>query len=431
MSNVTGWLLERYQERVREPPTIGFRQAENGAIAAFDPAELTLRRLGRLQTEIQRQGYGGAVFFDPLNVRYATGSRNMSVWLLHNPARYCFVPAAGRPVMFEFPNHNCQLNSVGNVVLAEVRPAKAHFFTMAAEHRDAVAEAWADEIADLLKFAAGASGTLAIDRLDPVGFYALQKRGIRIGDGIEVAERARLIKCPAEMDLIKNAVRVAEIGITRMQETLRPQMTENALWSVLHSTNIEFGGEWLESRLLSSGPRTNPWYQECSDRRIQPGDVVSLDTDMIGPHGYCADISRTFVCGPSSAVTPGQRDLYLLALDQVRTNASLLAPGVSFRELAERAWKIPQRFRKKFYGMLAHGVGMADEGPVISYDPADPLAPIGELLPGMCISVESYIGAENGGEGVKLEEQYAITQTGAIALGSQGLPELLVCADNL
>ena len=74
-------------------------------------------------------------------------------------------------------------------------------------------------------------------------------------------------------------------------------MTEEELWSYLHKTNIENGGEWIETRLLSSGPRTNPWFQECSNRIIQKGDLVAFDTDMVGPYGYCADISRTFVEG--------------------------------------------------------------------------------------------------------------------------------------
>lgn len=56
-------------------------------------------------------------------------------------------------------------------------------------------------------------------------------------------------------------------------------------------------GEWIETRLLSSGPRCNPWYQECSGRVIQNGDLVGFDTDMIGAYGVCVDTSRTWLCG--------------------------------------------------------------------------------------------------------------------------------------
>ena len=74
--------------------------------------------------------------------------------------------------------------------------------------------------------------------------------------------------------------------------SLEPGITENKLWSILHQTNIEMGGEWIETRLLTSGQRTNPWFQECSNRVIQKGDLVSFDTDLIGPNGYCSDTRR-------------------------------------------------------------------------------------------------------------------------------------------
>ena len=63
--------------------------------------------------------------------------------------------------------------------------------------------------------------------------------------------------------------------------------------SHLHQANIELGGEWIETRLLNSGPRTNPWYQEASARVIENGDMIVFNSDLIGPHGYSADISRS------------------------------------------------------------------------------------------------------------------------------------------
>ena len=73
-----------------------------------------------------------------------------------------------------------------------------------------------------------------------------------------------------------------------MREALRPGITENALWAELHRGNIAGGGEWIECRLLASGPRTNPWFRESSMRVIERGDIVAFDTDLIGPYGYCS-----------------------------------------------------------------------------------------------------------------------------------------------
>ncbi|GIS77957.1 MAG: hypothetical protein CM1200mP13_13160 [Candidatus Pelagibacterales bacterium] len=62
---------------------------------------------------------------------------------------------------------------------------------------------------------------------------------------------------------MKAAVKTAEKGISLMHEGFQAGMTEEELWSILHKTNIENGGEWFETRLLNSGPKTNPWFKEC------------------------------------------------------------------------------------------------------------------------------------------------------------------------
>jgi Xaa-Pro dipeptidase len=55
-------------------------------------------------------------------------------------------------------------------------------------------------------------------------------------------------------------------------------MTENDVWSSFTSHAFVHGGEYVECRLLSSGPRTNPWFQEATNRVIERGDLVSFDT---------------------------------------------------------------------------------------------------------------------------------------------------------
>ena len=121
--------------------------------------------------------------------------------------------------------------------------------------------------------------------------------GIEVVDAKLVLEQARVIKSPEELKCMKAAIEVCEIGINKMREELKAGITEDELWSILHKTNIENGGEWIECRILSSGERTNPWMQESSNKIIQSGEIVSFDTDMVGPYGYCADISRAFVEG--------------------------------------------------------------------------------------------------------------------------------------
>ena len=88
------------------------------------------------------------------------------------------------------------------------------------------------------------------------------------------------------------------------------------------------------------GPRTNPWFQECSARVIEAGDIVAFDTDLIGPYGYCCDISRTWLAGDGRP-TNEQRALYAQAEEQIAANMEMLRPGRSFRELSHAATSVP------------------------------------------------------------------------------------------
>ena len=126
-------------------------------------------------------------------------------------------------------------------------------------------------------------------------------------------------------------------------------------------------GDYVETRLLSSGEKTNPWFQETGTRVIQAGDLVAHDTDVIGPHGYYADFSRTFLCGDDRP-TPEQRTLYRLAHDQIQHNMALIKPGRTFREITEAAWKIPEPYYARRYYLMIHGIGATGEYPYIVYE---------------------------------------------------------------
>jgi Xaa-Pro aminopeptidase len=201
-----------------------------------------------------------------------------------------------------------------------------------------------------------------------------------------------------------------------------PGITENALWAKLHETNIRLGGEWIETRLLSSGPRTNPWFRECSMRPIEEGDMVSFDTDLIGPYGYCADLSRAWVCGDRP--DDEQRRLYAAAYEQIQHNKGILKAGRTLREVAEAAWPIPEAFLSNRYGSAMHGVGLADAYPSIKHWPDFAAKGYdGVLQAGMTLCVESFIAVEGGREGVKLEEQVLVTEDGIEQLSSYPLEE--------
>ena len=69
--------------------------------------------------------------------------------------------------------------------------------------------------------------------------------------------------------------------------------------------------------------------------------------------------------------------------------------------------------------MLAHGIGLCDEYPSIRYpEDVEEHGYGGSVEVGMTLCVEAYIGAEGGREGVKLEEQVVVTETGCELLST-------------
>lgn len=408
----TAHVAERPRPEVRKAVPLGLDLAAH--VAEIDQEKLRAFRLERVRRELRERDYAGALLADPMNIRYATGARNMAVWTMHAPGRYAFVATEGPVVLFDYSS---SLHVSGGIeTIDERRASTSWFYFLAGPRVPEKAAVWADEVASLVATHGGANRRLAIDRCEPWGAERLRSRGITLFDAQEPMERARAIKSPEEIRCLRLAMEVCDIAIDRMRAALEPGITENQLWSILHETNIAHDGEWIECRLLAAGKRTNPWFHECSNSVIQAGDMVCFDTDMVGPNGYLADVSRSYVC-PGRKPSGEQRRLHALAQEQVQFNMELLRPGLSFREFAERSWPVPEQFVANRYMVMVHGVGLVDEYPALPYttDFAD-WGYDGVFEENMVVSVESYLGAVGGAEGVKLEQQVLITPNGAVAL---------------
>jgi Xaa-Pro aminopeptidase len=391
--------------------------------AAIDQVTLRADRLGKLRASLVRHGYGAALLSDPLNIRYATGSRNMAVWTLHAPGRYAFVPVQGPVIMFEYGTSRHL--SEGLETIDEIRTGVSAFYFMAGPRMPEKVALWAKGVIELMRDHGGPDQRLAVDRCEPWHARHLLDAGISLFDAQEAIEQARMIKTREELQCMQLSMDVCDVGARRIRESLRPGLTENQLWAVLHDTNIAHGGEWIECRLLASGSRTNPWFQECSDRVIEAGDLVCYDTDMVGPTGYLADISRTLLC-PGQAATDRQRRLYDLAQTQVLTNVELLQPGMTFAEFGAKCWRVPDEYVANRYMMMVHGAGMVDEGPTIAYAADfEDWGYDGIIEENMVLCVESYIGEVGGHDGVKLEQQVLVTATGAVPMSSTPIVDAL------
>ncbi|WP_454805203.1 M24 family metallopeptidase [Paraburkholderia fungorum] len=376
-------------------------------------ADVEALRLRRVRDQLISHRLSVAILFDPINIRYASGARNMQVYSARNPARYLVVPASGPVILYEY--RSCETLAAHLRTIDEIRPAHAVMPLHTGSKHASFLRSFVADIEEITAKHGVFGRTVAVEATTTGVVQSLIDAGFTVSDAQIPIEKAKCIKVAGEVDLIKASLRLTETAVQFMEDRLVPGITEAELWSHLHRVLIAGGGEYIETRLLTSGPHTNPWLQETSERVIQAGDLVAFDTDAVGCYGYYSDFSRTFLCGDGAA-SPQQRDLYRLAREQLEFNFELLRPGLSFREFAEKAWPIPARFQKNRYLSVLHGCGMTGEYPIVAHKMD--WESVGHdddsvFEPGMSICVESFIGDDAGGEGVKLEEQVIVTETGA------------------
>lgn len=374
-------------------------------------------RSARLKACLRETDAAMCLLVSPISLRYALDYRTYALFQSHIPTSYAFVPLDGPVVMH---------GGYGPMpAVDEVRPSRPISFFEGGHELDEGARLIADDIVNYLAEIGTDSRRVAAEYINPSLTQALLQRGIEVIDGVRVSEQARVIKSDDELECIRWAIAVAELGIAKLKQAIRPGVTELQLWALLNYTNLANNGDWHDGRMLASGPRINPWCQEASPRAVEDGDLVGFDTDMIGPNGYFADISRTMHCGPSRP-TKRQKQLYRLANEEIEHNLKLIRPGISFFELQDQALEMPEEYHHNAYPCILHGVGMCDEYPNIiprhrgrnTYD--------GTIEAGMVLCIESYVGAVGERDGVKLEQQVVVTEDGYEMMSTYPLEEALL-----
>ena len=404
------------QDRIEIGPTrLAFDEWAAAGLTLPDLPAMREHRWRRLTQAIVARGYGGLLMFDPLNIRYATDSTNMQLWNTHNPFRAVLLCADGYMVTWDYKNS--PFLSTFNPLVREQRSGADLFYFDRGDRIDAAADTFANEVRALMAEHAPGEARLAVDKIMLHGLRALEAQGFEIMNGEEVTEKTRAVKGPDEILAMRCAHHACETAVRKMEIFARANVplgatSEDDIWAVLHAENIRRGGEWIETRLLSSGPRTNPWFQECGPRIVQNNEIVAFDTDLIGSYGICIDISRTWWIGdakPSNAMIYAMRHAH----EHIMTNMEMLKPGVTIPELSARSHRLDARFQAQKYGCLMHGVGLCDEWPLVAYpDKAVPGAFDYALEPGMVLCVEAAVGEVGGDFTIKLEDQVLITEDG-------------------
>ena len=414
--SMTGDNTPNDQDRIEIGPTrLAYAEWAEAGLELPNLQAMRRHRWARLTEAVAARGYAGLLLFDPLNIRYATDSTNMQLWNTHNPFRAVLLCADGYMVIWDYKN--APFLSQFNPLVREVRSGADLFYFDRGDKIDIAADAFSNEVRLLLAEHAGGNTRLAVDKIMIHGLRALEAQGLEILEGEELTEKARAIKGADEIRAMRCSVHACEAAMREMEAFARAavpsgDVSEDDIWAVLHAENIRRGGEWIETRLLSSGPRTNPWFQECGGRIVQNNEIVAFDTDLIGSYGICTDMSRTWWIG-DAAPRPDMVAAMRHAHEHMMTNMELLRPGISIPELVAHSHRLDAKYQAQKYGCLMHGVGLCDEWPLVAYPDQEVAGAFDHTLqPGMTLCVEVLVSEVGQDFSIKLEDQVVITETG-------------------
>jgi Xaa-Pro aminopeptidase len=193
---------------------------------------------------------------------------------------------------------------------------------------------------------------------------SLPEAGFR--DFSQALWKLRYIKDSAEIDAIRQAVEVAEIGVRTALEIVAPSKSEDEASLEIEATMRGAGGQQrgIRAAVLSGAHARFPTAQPGPDR-IKTEDFVVLDI-TVSHSGYFAEVARTIHLGkPSNR----QRALYDTILHALKTGERVMKPDVSIEEAAAQILKKVGRgfFPDIFVQPLGSSIGLdLHEPPYIS-----------------------------------------------------------------
>jgi Xaa-Pro aminopeptidase len=242
-------------------------------------------------------------------------------------------------------------------------------------------------------------------------------KDVIVKDATAILSELRLIKEDEEIEQIREASRVAAVGIKAAVEAVKPGLTESQIAAEAEYAMRQAGAEEFWRTYVSSGPRTNIAHGLPTSRKLEAGDLVMIDIHPI-VNGYSSDICRTVCVGKPTSEQQAAYDLYVKAqqatIAKVKAGVDMVALEETMHGIFKDAGHGPHIF-----GPLIHGIGINfEESPL----PAGHAFFHGEKapppLPANVVIAVGNCGLYTGPWGVRVEDTVVVGEEGPIMLTS-------------
>jgi len=260
-----------------------------------DMERLAKDRLARLQAAMRTQNFAALLLTDFLNIRYATNTVMMLGLRATGIQRFALIPAEGEPLI-------CQRELSRKSRYRSLR-FDAYMFAM----RPPVATAdFVDQTIAGLEQLGVKNERVGVDFLNLTAIEGLKAAGIALADGWPAINKARAVKTPDELQLIRWTTKAKERGYDLVRQALRDcdppeDKLSRIMLDYLMDQGFEAGSEFIsiyDSSLADSRPHNEPMG---ADLVVKQGDLVICDATVAGPGGYYSDFARTFSHGEPTA----------------------------------------------------------------------------------------------------------------------------------
>jgi Xaa-Pro aminopeptidase len=232
----------------------------------------------------------------------------------------------------------------------------------------------------------------------------------RLCDTTGLVAALRAIKDETEVALIRRAVRVQEEALRAVLPSIVPGIREQEIAAALEAEMKRRGSsEPGFPTIVAAGANASLPHYRAGPARVAANRPVLIDWGAV-VQGYHSDMTRVFTLGRWPAKI---REIYGIVLEAHLAAAAALAPGRTTREVDAVARDLIARagYGEQFGHGLGHGLGLdGHEDPRLTH-----MLPPVPLRAGMVVTIEPGIYLPGVG-GVRLEDDYLITATGATNL---------------